>query len=335
MSATITPYRVQQCFKCSGDTKYFCVSCHCLLCTRCEVKHVRDFKTIDHNVVIYREKLKYIPKQEYCVRHPSNIYRKYCDNCQVPVCDSCPEHKFHILRIGLFKPRTHKILSIREAYCTQRNQYRETFHIIKSEDLFYRPALLKKIVVDIKTCLNKFSLYQSEMVTKAHKINDRINFVLNDLMFNVFCDFNFKHRCLKQKLEISIHLVSMQKYEYKYEMSAESPIKFLLYKRTTCHPKTHHTLHTSQLSMTELLNQEDVMESLCGIKITERGNRRVGNVRQLKLMLHKSLTLRGVYGCYHISSMTADRVWVSDEKNNLILANTKGDTLHHLKDLYV
>uniref|UniRef100_A0A8W8LIM6 Uncharacterized protein n=1 Tax=Magallana gigas TaxID=29159 RepID=A0A8W8LIM6_MAGGI len=40
---------------------------------------------------------------------------------------------------------------------------------------------------------------------------------------------------------------------------------------------TADKLHTSQLSMTESLNKEDVMESLSAIQITERGNRRNGD----------------------------------------------------------
>lgn len=45
------------------------------------------------------------------------------------------------------------------------------------------------------------------------------------------------------------------------------------------------------------------------------------------------LTVTGVNDCNHISCVTSDRVWVSDNKANLILINTTGDTLHCLKDL--
>uniref|UniRef100_K1PYF6 Uncharacterized protein n=1 Tax=Magallana gigas TaxID=29159 RepID=K1PYF6_MAGGI len=96
-------------------------------------------------------------------------------------------------------------------------------------------------------------------------------------------------------------------------------------------------LHTSQLSMTESLNKEDVMESLSAIQITERGNRRVGNQCLLKLMssaeFHQSLTVADVDCCYHISCLTSDRVWVSDGRNNLILTDTTGVSLYRVEDL--
>ncbi|XP_065943829.1 uncharacterized protein [Magallana gigas] len=101
-------------------------------------------------------------------------------------------------------------------------------------------------------------------------------------------------------------------------------------------PQIHLTLHTSQLSMTESLNKEDVMESLSAIQITERGNRHVGNQCMLKLMsgaeFHQSLTLTGVDCCYHISCVTSDRVWVSDDENHFILTDTTGAPLHRVED---
>lgn len=49
--------------------------------------------------------------------------------------------------------------------------------------------------------------------------------------------------------------------------------------------------------------------------------------------LLRSLTVEGVGGCGHISRVTSDRVWVSDDKNNIVLTNTAGDRLHHREDI--
>lgn len=98
--------------------------------------------------------------------------------------------------------------------------------------------------------------------------------MLNDLLDNVFCDFDFKHRCLKQKMEMNIHTVTLQSYEYIYEQSAFSPLQFLSIK-TSALPKKHLALHTSQPNMAESLNKEDVMKSLNEIQITEQVHRHV------------------------------------------------------------
>eukprot|EP00105_Crassostrea_gigas_P043728 XP_019927876.1 PREDICTED: uncharacterized protein LOC105340573 [Crassostrea gigas] len=163
-----------------------------------------------------------------------------------------------------------------------------------------------------------------------------INFVLYDLLNNVLCDFDFKHRCLRQKIEMNRYIVNLQRYVHIYEQSEIefSPLHLLSSIKTPCLPQIHLTFHNSQLSMTESLNKEDVMESLT-IQITERGNRRVEIESLLKLMsvaeFHQSLTLKGVRRCDHIVCVTSDQVWVSD-RNKLILTNTTGVALHQVED---
>nr|XP_034308016.1 uncharacterized protein LOC105326468 isoform X2 [Crassostrea gigas] len=334
MDPSSTTYRVHKCSKCPGGTEYYCESCPCDLCQKCKQNHVKNLKTIDHNVAIYRDKFNNIPTQEICVRHPSHVYLKYCEPCQVPVCDSCFGHKSHRFPVSLFRQSKHKTLSLRGAYKTKQQQHRGTIHTIRSDALFYRPVLLPRITDDIKTCRTEFSRYQSEMLTKAQKLKDLINYVVYDLLNKVFCDFDFKHRCLKQKMETNRHIVSLQRYVHMYEQSTFSALQFLSSIKTAL-TQIHLTLHTSQLSMTESLNKEDVMESLSAIQITERGNRRVGNQCLLKLMsgaeFHQSLTLTGVDCCHHISCVTSDRVWVS-YRNNLMLTDTTGVPLHRVED---
>uniref|UniRef100_K1QI68 Tripartite motif-containing protein 3 n=1 Tax=Magallana gigas TaxID=29159 RepID=K1QI68_MAGGI len=335
METASIPCKVHQCSKCPGDTEYYCVSCPCDLCPQCKENHVKDLQTIDHDVVSHRDKINYIPTQDICVRHPSHVYTKYCEPCQVPVCNSCSEHKSHRFPIPLFGKRRHKIKGIKGAYQTKRQQHRGTIHTI-SEALFYRPVLLPRIKTDFKTCRTEFSLYQSEMLTRAQTLKHLINYIHKDFMCNVFCDFDFKHRCLKHKKEMTRHIVSLQEYELRYVQPEFifSALQFLSSIKKAL-PQIHPTLHTSQLSMTESLNKEDVMESLSAIQITERGNRRVGNQCLLKLTsgaeLHQSLTVTGVDCCLHISCVTSDLVWVSDG-NKIILTHTTGVPLHRVKN---
>nr|XP_034321357.1 uncharacterized protein LOC105324242 isoform X2 [Crassostrea gigas] len=174
------------------------------------------------------------------------------------------------------------------------------------------------------------------MLTKALRLKDLIDYVVYDLLNNVLCYFDFKHRCKKQKIKMIRHIVRLRRYKHRYVQPAFtfSALQFLSFTKTAL-PQIHLTLHTSQLSMTESLNKEDVMESLSAIQITERGNRRIGNQCLLKLTsgaeFHQSLTVPGVGVCNHISCVTSDRVWVSD-RNNLMLTDTTGVPLHRVGD---
>lgn len=62
-----------------------------------------------------------------------------------------------------------------------------------------------------------------------------------------------------------------------------------------------------------------------------------GNVYQLKMLsppeFCQSFTLTDIKNCRHISFVTADLVWVSDNKDNLILTSTTCETLHRVDDL--
>lgn len=52
---------------------------------------------------------------EICVRHPSKAYIKYCEACQVPVCDLCPEHRSNKFVSFSFRQDKHKLIDIQEA----------------------------------------------------------------------------------------------------------------------------------------------------------------------------------------------------------------------------
>ncbi|XP_065942668.1 uncharacterized protein [Magallana gigas] len=319
---TYTTYRVHQCSKCPGDKHYYCESCPCALCPQCKEKHVKDLRTIDHTVVTFHEKLNYIPSQEVCVRHPGKLYRAYCEPCNLPVCFHCREH------------RRHKQLKVKTAFEKRRQQHSGIIYTIRSEALFYRPVLLSRIRSDFKICHTKFSLHLSDMLTKAQTLKHLIDYIQKDCMCNVFCDFDFKHRCLKQKKEMIIHIVSLQRYVHIYEqMRVIRPLQFLSSIKTAL-PQIHPTLHTSQHSMTESLNKEDVMESLSAIQITERGNRRVGNQCLLEMTsgaeLHQCITLTGVDSCKHISCVSSSRAWVSNDESELILTNSTGASLIYM-----
>ncbi|XP_062605268.1 uncharacterized protein LOC134267064, partial [Saccostrea cucullata] len=52
-----------------------------------------------------------------------------------------------------------------------------------------------------------------------------------------------------------------------------------------------------------------------------------------RLELKKSVTVPGVSGCFHISQVSTDRFWISDNEGNLILTKTRGGILGSVTDL--
>lgn len=290
------------------------------MCFQCEEKHAYDLKTIDHNVKIYRDKFNCIVKEEVCLRHSNMFYIKYCKLCQLPFCYHCRKHKKH---------RKQGILS---AYKTKRQQHKGTIHKIRSESLYYDGILLDEIKADITTCQMQFSLYQTELLTKANKLKIFIDTVLIGL--------NLQHRCLKQNRKLHKHIANLHIFQQRFEQSAIMPIKFLLMKTffrkiINSRPIKHHT---SQLFISESLNKEALIESLGKVQIVQKGNRCLGNERLLKIKSSPkilfSLEVKNANGCEHISCVNSDRVWVRTG-DNLILKKITGVTLRRLSDLPV
>lgn len=90
-------------------------------------------------------------------------------------------------------------------------------------------------------------------------------------------------------------------------------------------------------TIADSVNKDDFTVVLSDIQIKSKGKRFAGNDCLLQLLPAPiqigNIKVTGVNGCSYICNISSKLVWVSD-KNNLVLALTKGETLHHLNDLY-
>lgn len=159
MENASSPYRVHQCFKCPGDTEFYCVSCLCDLCPQCKENHVTNLQTIDHIVVAQSEKIKYTKKGEICERNPNIKFKKDLLPCEHPLCYHCTQHEKHK---ALDDDTT--------ASKRKRQQHGGIIHTIRSDALFYRPVLMSRIKDDFNTCRKEFFHCQSEMLTKDRNV---------------------------------------------------------------------------------------------------------------------------------------------------------------------
>ncbi|XP_056007452.1 uncharacterized protein LOC125653150 isoform X3 [Ostrea edulis] len=297
-----TQCKLRQCSQCQGDTEFYCNTCKRDMCLQCKEKHVDDLDTIYHDVVIYREKFNCFPLRETCVRHPKRKYRMFCDQCNYSVCKRCTDH------------RTHTLVDLRTAYQTKRQQHREIIDNIRSETLYNCRVLLAGIQTDIQTCPPQICHRQSQMSTKAQRLKDLIDTVVCDVELLI-------DRIQQQKRKMNRQLVHLQNYEDRYEQSANRAVQFLLFIKTGRVPQIKNC--PSQL-----------LSVIPEIQMTT-GKRQVGIDECVKLMstpvLHTSVCVTGVSRVFHISRVMSDRVWVSD-RDDLILTDTTGDTIHRVTD---
>lgn len=257
MDTSNTIYRIRQCSECSDGLEYFCETCSRDLCLECREEHVFEMaaKGDIHNVIKYREKLKYLKNQELCLRHPKCIYDNFCEVCNIPICSDCTEH------------RTHKTTNVRTAYETKRRQNKAMIPKIKEEELFCW-SFWFDIDLDFKIVSESVANINSELLTLSKNLTRCIDRLLQK--------FPAKIRCLKQKIKMKRCIASIQKYEHVYEHSSMVPIKFLLSAKKTHHFKMnnrdflkHHCKATLRVSTI----MEYVIEKLPKIKLTSQENR--------------------------------------------------------------
>lgn len=314
--------RVRQCFKCEGSTVFFCFMCDQNLCGPCRRKHLHDLSTTHHethHAIVNRVKLgkRYIVQM--CRIHPDSSYIYCCERCKLPLCDDCKtEHELH------------QIIPIYDIYSILYTPS-HIIRTIRSEDLFKRLALMVEIQSDIKKLNRKMPSHKhlSNMFTKAQKLKQLIDKVVYD-----------RNKCvwILQNQKMRSHIATIQKYEHSYEESSIKPTQFISFLKTSLSniqsgPKLAQSSH---LSLTESLNEENVIRFICAFTLSDRGERRLGNESLLELMpkpeLQQLLKLNDTSGCLHMSRVRPDQFWVSDNRNNLILLNKNGDIQKHFQN---
>lgn len=308
--------RILQCSKCQGDREFFCKWCPCDLCSKCKENHFKDLKSIDHKIVIYREKYEKNRKNESCVNHPSSVLKMFCEPCELPVCYKCTDH------------RRHRRLHLITASNNKQQKHRRTIETIKSETFFYRPGLLMEIKADINICHNKLFVHHLAMQTKA----DRLKHFIDKMLQN----FDLKHSCFKQKIKMNRHRINTEIYERKYEESSVKPIQFLIMTKKTNFQKIKKSpivlFHTGKLSMTKHFIMKDVIELLGVIQIEEGEIRHIQSDRLLKMVsppeLHRSIMVPNIDSCDHISSVASDRYWINNKENLILISPEQNNASH-------
>lgn len=135
------------------------------------------------------------------------------------------------------------------------------------------------------------------------------------------------------------HLAYIQHYEHIYEQSATNPVLYLSLIKKKCFPKMNDSptlSRHSQFSLTWPINKRHLNKLLCDIKISEKAKRHSEYRRMFKPLLVpevvKSFKVEYVKKLLHISCVTPERVWVSDQ-GILLLTDKSGDHLHELYDI--
>lgn len=256
----------------------------------------------------------------------SSIYKvRHCSKCQenaTIVCRSCPRDICYQCEEG------HVCDHETKDHMEEIHQQERKCGIgIINVALLKRLSLLKRIKSDFRECHMYYRNPQSEMFRTTQNLK---NYIDNEVK-----DFNIEHRCLRQRIKISRQFLNVKIFEQIYEQSAKNPIRFLSTKKQVCSLQVSHRFaqHSLLFMTQESLNKCAVMNCLRTFQNIKSQRRKAVKILSVPL-LNRSITgVRGIR-CSHISHVTSDLLWVSDDKNNLTQINKTGEHLYHINDLY-
>lgn len=208
---------------------------------------------------------------------------------------------------------------------------------IESDILYSRRILLEDCKVDFESCPTERSRCQSNILTKAGRLNCCIGYAMGYLSKKHKC--KFINELGKKQMIMKRHLAYLQHYEHIYEQSAKNPVQCLSLMKKECFPKIYEcpTLSRhSHFSLTWSINKGHLIKLLCDIQISEKGKRHSEYRRMFKPLsipeIINPYKVKDVEKLSHISCVTPDRVWVSDH-DSLLLIDKSGDSLHELTDI--
>nr|XP_022287572.1 uncharacterized protein LOC111100198 isoform X2 [Crassostrea virginica] len=313
-----TQVSVKHCSLCQADTLYYCYKCEQDLCIQCKKLHVVDLSSKHHTVTSYVEKMKYPPKQ---VKSSQPQYPKQVISTR----SRYPEHELCVMPFTEHKPRKFQPpvwLSPLEHSEVQRRQYLRRIYHLRGETIYYRSVLLEGLKHDRKTGHKAVTIRgQSKAEKRAQGLKDMIDEVLAG---------DLEDRCIIQKTRMTRHMTKLLRYYHRFEQLSKTmetrPFKFLR-SMTQKHSPKKDTMKTIINMLVNLMKEIRLVPS--GIP------RRAGIEDLLTLLsfpvLQKSLSVTGVERCYHISCVTPDRVWVSDDNNLILTDTTTGKQLHSVE----
>ncbi|XP_078312183.1 uncharacterized protein LOC111133295 isoform X2 [Crassostrea virginica] len=333
-----TQVSVKHCSLCQGDTEYYCYGCQQDLCIQCKKLHVIDLSTKNHEVTRYIERMKYPPKDE---SGESGDPDSRDSSEQVKSARSGNSEQVMCVRSRDPVPLP-VWLSPSERSEIERRLYSKTIYSIRGETIYNRLVMLKGVRQDLKTGHKAVTIRGLSMAGMIGQVpKNKIEEVLAG---------DLEDRCIIQKTRMTRHMTRLLHFVHRYEQLSDiivkQPIKFLrIMTRKHDHPEIQEKLHT-QKGQEKLLTQrgEKEMHNMVDnlmkrMRLVETGKRQEpGTELLLTLMsspvLQKSLSVTGVYDCFHISRVTPDRVWVSDYNIfSIILTDTAtGKQLHSVKN---
>eukprot|EP00105_Crassostrea_gigas_P011188 XP_011426745.1 PREDICTED: uncharacterized protein LOC105327813 [Crassostrea gigas] len=342
---------------CEKNCQFYCNDCHHPMCEQCRDEHQKNRKTMNHEVVPYKQRKRQLPMQK-CKIHPTKDIDLLCEECQIPLCSKCAttkKHRGHVFT-DLEMVFTEKCSSCNADITKIRSYFEPTSQDLKQE-IARDVTEIKKIMEGIRKSVKA----ESEALKKL------VDTVTSDKMEQVD---KIEHSLLQtlnsQNQEIDDYINSLNDlvrtfYGYLSPSNIEQLTVALKSENLIIRPIPETSKPVPPIFTAGQYSKEDVAKLLGKITVPNikpekrkikpmktvsiqlkptgkqrKQEREKSDVKQT-LSLSSSVTkvrkytVPGVGYVSHISLGKSGRLWVSDTLGNLVQIDLQGNLLQKIQ----
>ncbi|XP_052677259.1 uncharacterized protein LOC128158446 [Crassostrea angulata] len=342
---------------CKKNCQFYCNDCHHPMCEQCRDEHQKNRKTMNHELVLYKQRKRQLPMQK-CKIHPTKDIDLLCEECQIPLCSKCAttkEHRGHVFT-DLEMVFAEKCSSCNAEITKIRSYFEPTSQNLKQE-IARDVTEIKKIMEGIRKSVkaesealkNLVDTVTSDKMEQVDKIEQSLLETLNGQNQEIY-DYIIYLTDLVRTFYgyLSPSNIEQVTFAFKSENLIIRPIP----ETSKPVPPIFTAGQYSKENVAKLLGKITIpkfkpenrkikpMETV-SIQLKSTGKQRKqdrekSDVKQT-LSLSSSFTkvreytVPGVRDVYHISLGKSGRLWGSDGSGNLVQTDLQGNQLQKIQ----
>nr|XP_022312760.1 tripartite motif-containing protein 5-like [Crassostrea virginica] len=338
---------------CQRNGQFYCNDCHQPMCEQCKDEHRKSPNNKNHDIVLYRQRKHRLPIEK-CKLHPTKNIDIFCKECKTPLCLKCfltEEHKGH------------EFDDLEEIYAKKYALWQGEFSKIQKYFLPTSEDLKADIQEDVKEIKKIMENIRTSMKAEAESLKNLVDEVTSEKIKHTHTMEKSLLQMLKsQETTYDDYIKYLGEMSDKFQEYLSTTNQKLLSSQIL---KIQSIPETSKLVPPVFtagqFNRDDVAKLLGRVNVpnTEPEKRKIQTMEAFstpmkftekqmeqgkeKSDMKKTLSLSSsvtkareykvsdVYSAYHVSVGMSGRLWVSDNRGNLVQTDLQGNLLQEIQ----
>ncbi|XP_062590546.1 E3 ubiquitin-protein ligase TRIM36-like [Saccostrea cucullata] len=341
---------------CERNCEFYCNSCHQQMCKPCRDQHLKISENKNHEVVLYQLRKRQLPVQK-CKIHPTKDIDIFCKECNIPLCSKCATMQEH---------QGHRFTDLETIYSDKFKLCQKELYKIHNYFVPTTQDLQKEVREDATEVKQIMDSIRTSMKAEADSLKNMVDTVLSENME----ELNQIEKSLLEKLksqektfddyivylsdlvkEFQSYLSSTKLTNFTTKLPENLQIKSIPETTKPVKPEFSSAQYSkkevakllgkiTETNRKETLRRVKPMETVSfstSIKTTSEQDKDLKSDKKQTLSLSASVTkvrefnVPVVDNVCHVSLDQSDRLWISDNKGNLVQTDLQGNVIQKIK----